>query len=150
MSFDSQGEPAAYICFVWPLLNRWQGIAAYESHRPLVTAARDITLTARLEHGDSPSEVTIAGDAANALAEMTLRQLDDPMMGGFLMYISEAMAMKYMFATCRAVRRGSEAGSSIDLIRMGGVTNLQEARAWADRHPLVAAAKLGLLAGLKR
>jgi hypothetical protein len=52
--FNAQSEPAAYICFLWPHLNRWQAVAAYEPHRALAQAARNLALEARQIGGEEP------------------------------------------------------------------------------------------------
>jgi hypothetical protein len=81
---------------------------------------------------------------------MVLRQLTDgEKMGALLMYVSETLKLKYIFAVCRrGVVRDRSIGSTVELIEMEGVENLQQAREWCDRHPMVVAAKIELMKSL--
>jgi hypothetical protein len=149
--FEARPEPVAWICFFWPHLNRWQAIAAYDGHLALIPAARQLALEGRrLFQGDSPSDVVLAGDCANTLANLVLEQHDHPNMGGLLAFVSQVLELKFIFAVSRRVFRNNEDGSAIDLQEMPGVTTVKEARAWVDSHPGIILAKAQLLADLRK
>lgn len=147
--FEAQGDPAAWICFYWPEFHRWQAVAAYDAHRELAGAARALALEARQLYGDKDlSESALAGDCANALASMVLEQREEPRMGGMLIYISDVMKLRFLFAVIKTKTVGGAEGNVIDLQEMVGVTNVEQAKRWVNAHPGIQRSKAKLMADL--
>lgn len=150
--FDSRTEqPAAYICFVWPDLNRWQAIVAYEAHREGIPAAKELLRQGRMSRGDGPPTLRqMGGDALNVLAELTLTGATAAaFMGSMVLFASETMEHKYMVAIVnRSMLRGKEVGSTVDVEPMTGVDSVAQARDFMNRHPLVVAAQKALMLDL--
>lgn len=150
--YQAQGEPAVWACFFWPHLNRWQCIGAWEAHRQLVPAARALVVQGRQAYGDpNPSDKTILGDTANAVAYMVLRQMDDPKMGAMLMLISDLCGERFFMCTSKPPEtRRNERGEALE----GGVitidpipaTTYEQARTWVQAHPGINAANMMMLA----
>ena len=151
--FTAQGDPAVWACFFWPALNRWQAIAAWEPHRQLVPAARALVVQGRQAYGDPINERTIAGDAANAVAYMVLRQMDDPKMAALLMLVSEIVGDRYLFCTSKPdTTRKDATGRAVsgDVVTIEAIpaTDLQSAKEWVDSHPDIIRAKTALIGDL--
>lgn len=144
--FEAQGEPAAYICFVWPDLHRWQAIAGYDSHREDIPRVRTLLTEARVGYGQkAPTADTMLGDCLNALAELTLRAVDNPQMGAMSLFVSKLTGYRYILATVnRSALRDSSVGS-LTTVEPLTATNVLEARAAVDAHPTIIAAKLALM-----
>lgn len=150
VEFDSQPEPIAYCCFIWPHLSRWQAVAAFETHKQLVAAVREHLVRVRREYANDPSpdDNALVGDAVNGVAEMVLQQIEDaPMMGALLAYIGEQMSSKFVVAIIdRSVNRDGVPGSLANVTAMpDAVTTVAQARAYCETHPLIIIAKTKLL-----
>lgn len=151
--FNANGEPAAYCCFIWPHLNRWQCLAAYESHRAHVPKAEEMLREAyRLAGLDASAvdEDALIDNALNSLAEVTLQQQSTPYMGPLLMYVADKKRLKWMVAVSDRGNPQKPGMNGIRLEPVVGVSNLDEMRAYCNSHPLVSIANVRLLAEMMK
>ena len=146
--FDAQPAPAAYICFIWPHLDRWQAVAAYPQHRPGIAKARELIIAERRKTGQTEvAEHEIVGDALNGLAELVLMNAEAPdMMGPLALIAADDKQATFMLGVVnRQDNRNGKPGFSTALENMPCVRTVAEARAYVDRHPMVLVAKARLL-----
>jgi hypothetical protein len=144
-------EPAAFICFVWQTLDKWQAMFAFERHRAGVPKARELLTYARKQAGQpSVSDRTLVGDAANTLAELVLRDQDVAAMGSMLMFVSELTGMKYMIGECSRAHRETGPGSLVSLYEIPAVATRLGAYDFLEGYAPIVGIKKRLIAELKR